>query len=608
MSGAVNKPGKVVRIGGASAFLGDSSMAVPQLVRSGLCDYIVLDYLAEVTMSYLARAKAKRPDTGYAADFVEMMAENIRDIAAHRVKVIADAGGVNPEACRQAVEKVAAEAGINLKIAVVAGDDLMPRLEEIRGRKPVEMFSGEAFPQKLMSMNAYLGGAPIARALALGADVVITGRVVDSALTLGPLIHEFGWSLDDYDRLAQGSLAGHINECGAQATGGLHTDWEAVPDWANIGYPILECFEDGSFIVTKPPRTGGLVTPATVGEQLLYETGDPQAYLLPDVACDFTTVQITQEGPNRVRVSGATGRPPPATYKVCATHHAGWRCIAVLPVIGIDAGPKAERQAEAIIERTRRMLREKNLGDYSQVMIEPLGTETTYGAHARIQGSREVVCKIAVEHAEKQGVEIFAREINSPMTSMSPGATGWFGGKPAVTPVVKLFSFAWPKAEVTPVVGTAAGTETFKVPVEGGFETATITKPATPPIPAPGGEMVELPLIRLAWGRSGDKGDKFNAGIIARKPDYLPWIRAALSETAVQAWYAHCFVGARAPKVERFELPGIHALNFLMHEALGGGGTASLRLDPLAKGMAQQLLEFPVPVPKALALRDGLTA
>ena len=596
---------KVVRIGGASAFLGDSSIAVPQLVRSGQVDYIVLDYLAEVTMSYLARAKARRPEFGYAADFVEMMAENIRDIAHHKVKVVADAGGVNPEACGAAIARVADEAGVKLKIAVVAGDDLMPRLDEIRGRGFSEMFSNEAFPAKLMSMNAYLGGAPIARALALGADVVITGRVVDSALTLGPLIHEFGWRMDEFDKLAQGSLAGHINECGAQATGGLHTDWESVPDWANIGYPILECRADGSFVVTKPKGTGGLVTPATVGEQLLYEVGDPQAYLLPDVACDFAQVKITQAGPDRVLVQGAKGRPPTATYKVCATHHQGWRGIAVLPVIGIDARTKAQRQAEAVIERTRRMLRERNLGDYSQVVIEPLGAEATYGAHGRTGGTREVVCKIAVEHEDKRGVDIFAREVNSPMTSMSPGSTGWFGGKPATMPVVKLFSFAYPKAEMTATVAVDGRAENFAVPVEGGFDPKTIERPKVAATPAKPQDSVEVPLIRLAWGRSGDKGDKFNVGLIARKPDYLPWIRAALSEEAVQTWFAHCFAGAKAPRVERFELPGFDALNFLCHEALGGGGTASLRLDPLAKGMAQQLLEFPVPVPRELAVRDG---
>lgn len=597
---------RVVRIGGASAFLGDSSIAVPQLVRSGEVDYIVLDYLAEVTMSYLARAKARRPESGYAGDFVEMMAENIRDIAHHKVRVIADAGGVNPEACRAAVARVAEEAGVALKIAVVAGDDLMPKLEEIRAAGFREMFSGEAFPQKPMSMNAYLGGAPIARALALGADVVITGRVVDSALTLGPLIHEFGWRMDEFDKLAQGSLAGHINECGAQATGGLHTDWADVPDWVNIGYPILECRADGSFVVTKPKGTGGLVTPATVGEQLLYEVGDPQAYLLPDVACDFSQVKITQAGPDRVLVQGAKGRPPTATYKVCATHHQGWRGIAVLPVIGIDARAKAVRQAEAVIERTRRMLRERNLGDYSQVLIEPLGAETTYGARGRMQASREIVCKIAVEHEDKRGVDIFTREVNSPMTSMSPGSTGWFGGKPATMPVVKLFSFAYPKSAMTATVAIDGRAESFAVPTGGGFDPKTIERPRVATAPTVPPDTVKVPLIRLAWGRSGDKGDKFNVGIIARKADYLPWIRAALTEGAVQAWFAHCFAGARAPRVERFDLPGMGALNFLCHEALGGGGTASLRLDPLAKGMAQQLLEFPVPLPRELASRDGL--
>ena len=272
---------------------------------------------------------------------------------------------------------------MKLKIAIVEGDDVLPRIAELRAAGVREMYSGAELPQKVLSANAYLGAIPIARALAAGADVVITGRCVDSAVALGPLMHEFGWREDDYDRLAAGSLAGHIIECGCQATGGLLTDWESVPNWEDIGYPILECHADGSFVVTKAPGTGGLVSRAAVAEQMLYEMGDPGAYILPDVVCDFSGVEIAEVGPDRVRVSGARGLAPTPTYKVCATYPDGYRCTAILNIIGIDAAKKARRTAEAILARTRAIFREQNLADYSATHIEVLGAETVYGPHAR---------------------------------------------------------------------------------------------------------------------------------------------------------------------------------------------------------------------------------
>jgi hypothetical protein len=495
------------------------------------------------------------------------------------------------------VLEISKKAGIELKVAIIQGDDLMPRLDELKKRKITEMYTGKPWPDGLMSINAYLGAKPIAEALAIGADIVITGRVVDSALTLGPLMHEFGWSEEDYDLLAQGSLAGHIIECGAQATGGLHTDWERVPDWTNIGYPVVECYSDGSFIVTKPPETGGLVNPATVGEQLLYEIGDPQAYFLPDVVCDFSQVNIEQTDIDTVRITGAIGRPPTDTYKVYAAYHDGYRCIAVLPVIGFDAARKAERQSKAVIERTQSILRQQNLGDYRGTLIEPMGAESSYGPHSKSRNTREVACKISVEHDKREALEIFNREVYAPTTSMAPGSTGWFGGRPTVAPVIKLFSFLISKKEVPVTVAVDKEVKSVNIRIEGGFNPNEIIRPEVLETMPMDGDMDTVPLIKLAWGRSGDKGDSCNIGIIARKVKYLPYIRSALTEAAVQYYMAHVFEGAVNPKVERFELPGINALNFLLHESLGGGQMASLRMDPLAKGMAQQLLDFPVQIP-----------
>ena len=262
-------------------------------------------------MSIMAAQKAKDPAAGYATDFVQItMKSLLPELKARGIKVVANAGGVNPLACRDALARVAEALGVPLRIGVVLGDDLSGQAEALRAAGTTEMFSGAPFPSRLASVNAYLGALPIARALDAGADVVITGRCVDSAVTLGVMVHAFGWQASEFDRLAQGTLAGHLVECGAQATGGLFTDWDTVPDWEDIGFPIVEAHADGSFEITKPPGTGGLVSPAALCEQLLYEIGDPRAYHVPDVACDFTRVRFEQTGPDRVRVTGARGRAP----------------------------------------------------------------------------------------------------------------------------------------------------------------------------------------------------------------------------------------------------------------------------------------------------------
>ncbi|MBU2644798.1 DUF1446 domain-containing protein [bacterium] len=591
---------RTIRIGGAAAFLGDSSIAVPQLIRGGEVDYIILDYLAEVTMSFLGRAKAKRPTMGYAGFFVDVvLTESIREIATQGIRIVTNAGGINPHSCRDAILALCRKHDLQLKVAVVEGDDLLPRYPELSQRNITEMFNGEPWPGEMMSMNAYLGAKPIAEALAMGADLVITGRVVDSALTLGPLLFEFGWQESDYDLLAAGSLAGHIIECGAQATGGLHTDWETVPDWSNIGYPVIECFGDGRFVVTKPENTGGLVTEAIVAEQMLYEIGDPQAYLLPDVVCDFSQVRVKQLQENQVEVSGALGHPPTESYKVCGTYQDGYRCIAVLPVIGMDAVRKAERQAAALIERTERIFQEKQMGRYRATLVECLGAESAYGLHARTRHTRETACKISLEHDHPEPLALFADEVFAPTTSMAPGTTGWFAGKPAVSPVIRIFSFLIPKAEIPITVSLEDRQQTFIQTPVAVFDKGSIIRPGIPDTLPLEQTTCSIPLVKLAWGRSGDKGNSCNIGIMARKPEYLPYIRQALTAEAVYKFMAHVFAGANDPKVERFDLPGISGLNFLLHESLGGGQMASLRLDPLAKGMAQQLLEFPIPVPEA---------
>lgn len=595
------KNDKVVRIGGASGFWGDSSVGAPQLVESGQIDYLVFDYLAELTMSILAGARLKKPELGYATDFVGVaMKAVLRDVVDKGIRVVSNAGGVNPEGCAAALAALATEQGIDLKIAVVTGDDVMPLLPALRESGEVkEMQSGAALPEKVLTANAYLGALPVKVALDAGAQVVITGRCVDSAVTLGVLMHEFGWTSTDYDLLAAGSLAGHILECGCQATGGLHTDWDTVPGWDTMGYPIAECRADGSFVLGKPDGTGGKITPAVIAEQMLYEIADPATYILPDVICDFTQVSMAQAGPQRVEVRGARGRAPTASYKVCATYVQGFKSAAQLTIVGFDAVAKARRTGAAILDRTGTMLDKAKLGPYSATHIEVLGAESCYGPHARAEATREAVLRVTVTHARKEALDLFAREIAPAGTSWAPGTTG-AGGRPSASPSIRQFAFLFDKSRLTPTVS-----------LDG--HATTVPQPAGEANPLPalrsgdgdaeghmasGGPstMLEVPLIRLAYARSGDKGDISNIGVIARRPDLLPLLRAQVTEAAVAAYLAHLVKG----KVTRFEVPGIQAFNFVCEQALGGGGMASLRNDPLGKGMAQILLSMPVQVPVAL--------
>ena len=585
-----------MRIGGASGFWGDSAVAVPQLLAVPGLHYLVFDYLAELTMSILAGARAKRPELGYATDFVELVVR--RHLAACRargIRLVANAGGVNPQACADAVRKVAAELGCAVTVGVVDGDDVTALVPTLREAGTTALATGAAMPARLASANAYLGALPIARALARGADVVITGRVVDSALTLGPLMHEFGWAAGDLDRLAMGSLAGHLIECGAQATGGLFTDWDRVPDWAHIGYPVLECAPDGGFTVTKPAGTGGLVSVATVAEQLVYEIGDPANYVLPDVVCDFTRVTMAADGAHRVKVAGARGKPPTDTYKVCATYADGFRCTGTLTVTGFDAAAKARRSGEAILTRTRALFADAGLADYSGVDLSVMGEASVFGPHARRHDLQEAVLRLAVSHPQKAALEVFAREIAPAGTSWSPGTTGSLNaGRPAVAPQVKAFAFRVPKAAVTARVTLDGVSEAIPVPAG---SAAPLVAGADAPSAMPAGEeLVEVPLVRLAHGRSGDKGDTANVGLVARRPEFLPWIQAQATAAAVRQYLSHLMTG----RATRFALPGIGAVNLVLEHALGGGGMASLRTDPLGKGMAQIVLSMPVQVPKRL--------
>uniref|UniRef100_A0A8D0H716 Uncharacterized protein n=1 Tax=Sphenodon punctatus TaxID=8508 RepID=A0A8D0H716_SPHPU len=564
-SGPCTPPPASVRIGCASGFWGDTAASVPQLLYGGKLDFLVFDYLSEITMSLLTAAKTKYSDMGYAPDFVSTaMAPYIKDIQRNGVRIVSNAGGMNPLACAAALREMAKIADVDLKIAVVTGDDLMGKTENIKEDVITEMDHGKPFPDSIHSMNAYLGARPISRALDLGADVVVTGRCVDSSIVLGPLIHSSSWIRSTND------LAGHLIECGAQCTGGIFTDWHSVPDWHNMGFPIVECSSDGHFIVSKPPETGGLVSFGTVAEQLVYEIGNPQRYLLPDVTCDFSQVSITEISGGAVKVHGAKGLPPSTSYKVSGTYLDGFRATTVCPVGGPKAIEKGRRTAESILKRTRLMFEQLEYEDYSAVNIQVLGSEGTYGPHAKTNinsGPREAVIWLAVHHKRKEAVEIFSREIAAAGTGMGNFSYLFSNVYLLVcifrSPVLKSFFFLYPKKNVK--VNLPSGPHKYR-------------------------------LEDLAYTRSGDKGNSANIGVIARHPLYFPYLKKTLTAQTIEDYFQHLLEREQPEEnlVTRYELPGIYGLNFVLRNSLGGGGTASLRSDPQGKALGQMLLDFEI--------------
>ena len=590
---------KIIRVGGATASFSDTALSVPQLLDAGNLDYLVFDYLAEGSMGIFGMMQAADADLGYGTDFLSVhVGPYLAEIASQGIKVVANAGGVNPAGLARALERMIDEAGLALTVAHVDGDDLRPRIEALRASGHRDMFTGAPFPDRVISANAYLGAFPISGALDAGADIVVTGRIVDSAIVLGPLIHEFGWDVQDYDMLAAGTLAGHLLECGAQVTGGTFTDWRDVPDWANIGYPVGECHPDGTIVLTKPEGTGGLVSVGTVAEQLLYEVSDPADYIVADVRCDFSQVQLEQIGANRVRVSGAKGRAPTNTYKACVIFDDGWRAVAYQPMIGEDAAAKAERQANALFDRARVLLRQNQLPDFTLTDTVLIGGEASFGPHARNAGTREIICKLVADHPDKRGAELFAREQWAGISGMSVGTS--INLATPVLPKTGTFLFLLDKDEATARMTYANKTTEF-APGERTSDIPAATVPAKAELALSDKAESTVDLVRLAWVRSGDKGHLFNVAVIARDPRFLPWLRQALTSEKVGDWYAHLADDGERLRVDRYEAPGLNALNFVINDALVGGINASTRLDPAAKGMGQMLLRFPVSVPTALA-------
>ena len=431
---------KIVRIANGQGFWGDSLTGPVRLVEEGPLDYLTLDYLAEVTMSIMQKLRQRDPEAGYATDFPELLRRILPSAKKKGIKIVANAGGVNPKGCADAVRKVARDLGVKgVKIAIVEGDDILSRVKDL-------MAAGEAFKNldtgadvstvldRITSANVYIGAKPIADALAQGADVVITGRATDPSLVVGPLIHEFGWSLSDYNKLAAGTVMGHILECGPQCTGGNYIGWRQVKDFARIGWPIAEASADGTFVITKHDGTGGLVNVETVTSQLLYEMGDPHRYLGPDCTADFTTIQLAQDGKDRVKVSGIKGSAPTDTYKVSMSYHNGYKVSGALVVTGPDAVEKAKICADIVFARLAMYGLKVPEADR---FVEIFGTNICYqGIVPAPEQPSEVLMRIGAKGKDKKLLGFLGRELAPLVTGGPPGITGFAAGRPTPTDIV----------------------------------------------------------------------------------------------------------------------------------------------------------------------------
>lgn len=588
----------VIRIGNAQAFWGDRSRAAAEmLAREPDLDYLTLDYLAEVSMSILATQRDRDRSAGYARDFLDV----IRSLGPYwasggRCRLITNAGGLNPESCAEACRAELEAAGCDgLKIATVTGDDVLETLRQSADSPDAatlfrHLDTGASITDvldRLVTANAYVGAAPIVEALAQGADIVITGRTADPSLTVAACAHHFGWADDDWSRLAGATVAGHLIECGTQVTGGISTDWLALPNLEAIGYPIVEVADDGSCIVTKPRGTGGRVTEQTVKEQLLYEIGDPAHYLSPDVTVSFLTLDVADLGDDRVRVSGATGSPPPSTLKVSATYRDGYRAAGTLTVIGRDAETKARRTAGIVLRRVTEagyQLRD--------ALIECLGCGDSVAgvvATSRDVATWEVVLRVGVEAAERDAVECFSRELMPLVTAGPQGVCGYADGRPRVQPVIRYWPCLIERALVSSRVAiistkaTAASTKHSAPSLP-----LAADRPATGMVNPVNAKAVDRPrtLYDIAYARSGDKGINANVGIIARASEHYDFLVDWLTADRVAAFFEPLGVDS----VVRFELPNLGALNFILHGVL----RRRLRTDAQGKALGQALLEMPL--------------
>ncbi len=592
-----------VRLGNAGGYWGDDFGALKRQLSAGPLDFVSLDFLAEITMSILQKQRSRDPKAGYARDFVEQIADCLPLIEGSRTRIISNAGGINPGGCAREISERAEAAGASLPVAVVEGDDILDRLDELigKGHALANMETGaplSTIRESVESANAYLGAAPVIKALELGGRIIVTGRVTDTGISVAAPAHVFGWDLEDWDRLAAAVVAGHILECGSQASGGNLTDWREVPSFQNMSYPIAEFSEDGSFVVTKHPGLGGIVNRKTVSEQLVYEMGNPREYITPDVTADFSTISLEEVGPDRVRICGVQGRPRTDQLKISVSYKNGYKSQGTLIVSRPDAIEKCRRISEIVWDRL-------NL-EFEENRADLIGYNACHQHLAPPVDPPEILLRLGVRDSDRSQVEEFSRLFASTILSTMPGVA-IVGSRPRVQEVVAYWPCLLPADEIEAKVTLLGSREVSRIPWPGspsrtdsssrepvGAEESVAEAVAKPD------RRVRVPLLKLAYARSGDKGDTCNIGIVARSDDIYAWMRRELTAGKVARFFGPICKGG----VERFEVPNLRALNFMLHESLGGGGTVALGIDPQGKTYAHALLMMEVEIPEALVCTD----
>ena len=591
---------KMIRIGNAGGYWGDDPDALRRQLSGGPLDYVTMDFLAEITMSILRRQQLKNPELGYARDFVTQLEVCLPLIAAGGVKVITNAGGINPAGLGRKIQAMIRERGLSLKVGVVYGDDISGRLDELTrvGEKFTNMENGAAFApvkDRIIAANVYLGAEPVVAALAAGCDIIVTGRVTDTGITLAPMIHEFGWAMDDWDLMAAGIVAGHIIECGAQASGGNLTDWRDVRSFRDIGYPIIEMAPDGTFTVTKHKGTGGLVCAKSVKEQLVYEMGDPGQYISPDGVAFFDTIEVCELGPNRVGISGVRGGPAPEMFKVSMAYEDGWKADGEVLVCGPDVRDKAKVISDVFWRKAGHKFAKTNTA--------LVGAGSIWPPHLVHCEPDEIYLRFGVADPDPKKIEDFAKALPALILAGPSGMAVSTRGRPRAQQVVAYWPALLRRDRVAAEVLTLAVDESetqrrieFPVRGDGGEPVRSGIRPR----PLTGAAAMSKPklvaLRRLCYARSGDKGDTSNIGVLARSPRIYAWLAGYLTAARVKKFFGPMVRG----KVTRYRLDNLEGFNFLLEGALGGGGTTSLLVDPQGKTLSQALLQMEVEVPSSL--------
>ena len=590
---------KSIRIGNAGGFWGDDLQAFRRQLTTGDLDYLTLDYLAEITMSILRKQRHRNPDLGYITDFVDQVIENYEIIAGSQTRIITNAGGINPMACAKKIIDGLKEKNVTLRLAVIDGDDLLHR---IKGLYPEQadfknMETGESFEtirDRIQSANAYLGIPPLLKALGSDAQIILTGRVTDTSITMSPMVYEFGWSLDDWDKLASALVAGHIIECGAQSTGGNFTDWGRINSWTDFGYPIVEVYPDGSFDITKPAGSGGIVSEESIKEQIVYEMGDPGAYISPDVVADFTSIRMHQTGKDRVRIAEVKGFPSTSFLKVSMAFEDGFSANGSLIISGPGSLKKAEKIKGIFWDR---------LGlSFDKSNTEFVGYNATHLNLADPVEPNEILIRFSVYDSNREKVEQFSKNI-APLILSGPPGMAVTGGRPRITGVMTYWPALVPKKLMRGrvLILDSAGNITQEQFVEAttGFESEIplmekykITASHPEEFHATE-DAVDIKLMELCYARSGDKGDTANLGVLARNKGIYDFLKKYLTPGVIKNMFReHC-----RGEVIRYELDNLQALNFLLKQSLDDGGTKSLRIDAQGKTFAQAFLNQQIPVP-----------